>query len=67
MKSISIFQGKSKRLKAVWSDGYITTILWTGEYYKIEGNKRLFKTLQELTTFFKGEIKTLKEIKNEHF
>lgn len=63
MKNISIFKGEPKKLKAVWLDGYITTILWTGEHYKIEGNKRLFKTLGELTTFFKGEIKTLREIK----
>lgn len=63
MKNISIFQGKSKKLKVVWSDGYITTILWTGDYYKIEGNKRLFKTLSELAIFFKGEIKTIREVR----
>jgi hypothetical protein len=63
MKQISIFHGKPKRLEALFSDGYLTVIIWTGEAYRLEGKVMTFKTLAELAAHYKGEIKTIKEIK----
>lgn len=63
MKSISIFAGKFQKFRAVWEDGYITNIVWDNDHYRLEGNKRSFKTLSELMEHYKGTIKTMREIK----
>ena len=63
MKNISIFKGKKTKLKATWSDGYITTIIFDGDLYMLEGASHRFKTLSDLTDHYNGTIITIKELR----
>lgn len=63
MKQISIFKGKPKWLEVLFSDGYLTVIIWAGENYRLEGKQLAFDTLDALATYYKGTIKMIKEIK----
>lgn len=63
MKQISIFSGKPKKLEALFSDGYLTVIIWDGENYRLEGKTKKFPTLNDLAEYYKGTIKALKELK----
>lgn len=50
-----------QRFRAVWSDGYITTIIKENNFFRLEGNKRSFENLELLAKYYKGEIKTISE------
>ena len=63
MKQISIFKNKPKKLEALFTDGYLTVIVWTGEKYRLEGKSLMFQTLDELSKYYKGTIKSIREIK----
>lgn len=63
MRNISIFKGKPKRLEALFSDGYLTIILWDGDNYRLEGKQLTFKTLDELSKHYKGTIKSMREVR----
>jgi hypothetical protein len=63
MKQISIFKGKPKRLEALFSDGYLTIIIWDGNAYRLEGKQLTFNSLSDLSNHYKGTIKTMRELK----
>ena len=62
-KQISIFKNKTKKFEALFSDGHLTVIVWTGEKYRLEGKSLMFQTLDELSEYYKGTIKSIREIK----
>lgn len=47
--------------KAVWSDGYINTIIKENDRFKLYGKNETFATIEELEKRYKGKIKQLTE------
>lgn len=64
-KPISIMAGKPKRIEALFSDGYLTVIVWTGSKYRLEGKSLEFDRVSELASHYKGEIKSMRELKGK--
>lgn len=50
-----------KFFKAVWSDGYITTVIQENNRFKLYGKIETFATIEELEKRYKGKIKQLTE------
>ena len=67
MKNISIFKGKPKWIEAVFTDGYICTIIWTGYKYRLEGKTEEFETLSQLSDRYKGTIRSMRVIKGSKY
>lgn len=52
-----------KFFKAVWSDGYINTVIQENNRFKLYGKIETFATIEELEKRYKGKIKQLTEEK----
>ena len=55
-----------KRYNTKFNDGYLCNILFIKDinnfcYWKLDGSKRLFSSLNEIEEYYKGKIKVMRE------